>query len=425
LHIHLIWSASAAKMPAAMRATIEYAARFYDRWFTDPIKVNIAVGFNEIDRQHLDADEGGEGRFNYIQSSYSALEPTLAAQDGGAALPASDPTGGAGVCVSNAEAKALGLLPADQAGVDGYVGFRYERYYAMDPHDRAVPGKEDFTGICLHELSEALGRRTDPDEGTAANPGGGVTPLDLFRYAASGELATDASKKAYFSTNLGATDICNFNTQPSGDFGDWRYPGAGPDAYRGGITDGVLSPITESDVELMAALGFTEGKLPKPLSSTITVIADSPDEVFIAHNAWGWSDNYHFYGEGGDDRFIGGTGNDVMVGGDGCNSLFNGGAGVNYYFGSQGDGPGSETGHNTFVLKRKPHKMTEDFVQDWTQGHSVVKIVDTSLTSFSDLLAHSYQHGAYFVVQPDADNSIWLKGATAETVRAADFRFVG
>ena len=49
MHIHLIWDASAAKMPAAMRATIRYAARFYDAWFTNPITVNgslIVLGGN-------------------------------------------------------------------------------------------------------------------------------------------------------------------------------------------------------------------------------------------------------------------------------------------------------------------------------------------------------------------------------------------
>jgi hypothetical protein len=418
LHIHLIWDASAAKMPAAMRATIRYAARFYDAWFTNPITVNLAIGFNEIGGDHLDRHEGAEGRFDYVQSSYDALEPALAAQDGGAALPAADPTDGAGVYVPDAEAKALGLLRPRDAGVDGYAGFRYEPYYATDPHDRAVAGKEDFTGIALHELSEAMGRRADSN-----SPVGDFTVADLFRYSAPGVIGVDGVQD-YFSTDGGVTKqggLYSFGQ----DYYDWNYPGEGPDAYRGGITDGVLSPITAKDKHLMAALGFTEGKLPKPLPSTITRIGTSGDDVFYAHNAWGWSDSYRFYGEGGDDRFVGGSGNDVMIGGDGCDSYFNGGAGVNYYFGSDGGGPGSETGHNIFVLKDKPGKDDEDVVQDWTEGHGLVRLVDTNLHSFAQVLSHSHEAGAYLVVEPNPHHSIWLHGATAASVQASDFKFVG
>ena len=35
-------------MPAAMVTAIEYAANFYDAWFTNPITVNIAVGYGEV-----------------------------------------------------------------------------------------------------------------------------------------------------------------------------------------------------------------------------------------------------------------------------------------------------------------------------------------------------------------------------------------
>ena len=418
MQINLIWDASAAKMPAAMRATIKYAARFYDAWFTNPITVNIAIGYNEIDGSHLDRHEGAEGRFNYVQSSYAAIEPTLAAQDGGATLPGSDPTGGAGVSVPDAEAKALGLLSPTDPGIDGYAGFRYEPYYAMDPHDRAVPDKEDFTGIALHEISEALGRRADSN-----SPVGDFTIADLFRYSAPGVIGVDGVQD-YFSTDGGVRnqgDLYSFGQ----DYYDWLYPGKGPDAYRGGITDGVLSPITEKDRLLMAALGFTEGRLPKPLPSTITRVGTSGDDTLTAHNAWSSSDNYRLYGEGGDDRLIGGAGDDVLIGGDGCDSYFNGGAGVNDYFGSDGGGPGSETGHNVFVLKDQPGQDAEDVVQDWTEGHGVVRLIDTNLHSFAQVLSHSHESGHYLVIAPNPHDSIWLHGATAASVHSSDFRFAG
>ena len=42
MNINLTFDSSAASMPAAMVTAIEYAANFYDAWFTNPITVNIA-----------------------------------------------------------------------------------------------------------------------------------------------------------------------------------------------------------------------------------------------------------------------------------------------------------------------------------------------------------------------------------------------
>ena len=43
---------------------------------------------------------------------------------------------------------------------------------------------------------------------------------------------------------------------------------------------------------------------------------------------------------------------------------------------------------------------------------------------FSDLPAHSRQNGAVIEVQEDADNAIWLDGASASSVHASDFSIV-
>ena len=116
-----------------MVAAIEYAANFYDAWFTNPITVNIAVGYGEINGVPLGTSDllmgAADARFNYVQTSYSALKPILAAQDGGAVLPSADPTGGAGVYVPDAEAKALGIMSGTATGIDGYIGFNSEPGY--------------------------------------------------------------------------------------------------------------------------------------------------------------------------------------------------------------------------------------------------------------------------------------------------------
>src|SRR3954453_20586085 len=111
MNINLVFDSNAVSMmPAAMVTALKYAANYFDSWLTDPITVNIEVGYGEIngiplDSQPLIFDGAADGRFNYVQTSYSALKPKLAAHDGGAVLPSTDPTGGAGVYVPNAIAK--------------------------------------------------------------------------------------------------------------------------------------------------------------------------------------------------------------------------------------------------------------------------------------------------------------------------------
>ncbi len=259
MKVNLIWSKHAWNyMPQGMVSCIVHAAAIYYRMFgIDHVTVGVDVGFNSVDGQHLAVNQGAEGRFNYTTEPYSAVESALESRDPGLVLPATDPTGGAGVDVSWAQMSALGLGAARPAETDGYVGFRYESYYNLNTDHRAEPGQEDFTGIALHEISEAMGRRTDPDAGTSSNPGGGETILDLTRYAAPGTLATNSSPNAYFSVDGGTTNLASYNTNPLGDFGDWAYPGAGVDAFRGGITPDTVSTLSPTDHALMAALGFT------------------------------------------------------------------------------------------------------------------------------------------------------------------------
>lgn len=63
-------------------------------------------------------------------------------------------------------------------------------------------------------------------------------------------------------------------------------------------------------------------------------------------------------------------------------------------------------------------------VQDRDSASDVVQFNGSGFASFSDVLSHAYQNGAYLVVQVDADAAVWLNGATASTVTAANFSIV-
>jgi Ca2+-binding RTX toxin-like protein len=131
--------------------------------------------------------------------------------------------------------------------------------------------------------------------------------------------------------------------------------------------------------------------------------------------------NDTMFGAGGNDYQYGGAGNDVMYGGDGVDVLlggagddyFDGGRGVNYYFGGGGS--------NTFVVN---DEASVQVVQDWNAATDSVLMTGTGFTSFADVISHSFQNGAYFVVQVDTDTAIWLNGATAATLTAGNFSIV-
>ena len=110
---------------------------------------------------------------------------------------------------------------------------------------------------------------------------------------------------------------------------------------------------------------------------------------------------------------------DVLIGGAG-NDYFDGGTGVNYYFGGNGGGPGTGIDNDTFNISLGGI----DVVQDWTEGLDQVVLNGSGFASFSDVLSHSFQNGAYLVVQIDPSTAVWLNGASAASINAGDFTIV-
>ena len=93
-------------------------------------------------------------------------------------------------------------------------------------------------------------------------------PLDLFHYSAPGVRDFSGTTAGYASINGGATDLNNFNTNTSGDFGDWASS-AGADFYLA-FSGGGNEPVTAADLSLMNALGWQPAAL---TTSPLTVIS--------------------------------------------------------------------------------------------------------------------------------------------------------
>ena len=130
-------------------------------------------------------------------------------------LPPSDPTDGATFAVGDAEARALGLLPATSTVIDGAVGFKDTYSWNYNTDGQAVPGEFDFVSDAEVELIHALGMQL-------GTPSGGSTAFMLFRYSAPGvrELTVNSdgvtTPASYFSIDGGQTNLGNYE--------HWRGP---------------------------------------------------------------------------------------------------------------------------------------------------------------------------------------------------------
>jgi hypothetical protein len=254
MNINLEFDSSVEKAPAGFTTAVQAAANALDALLTDPITVNISVGFGEIGGSRIPSPISEGGPLAGTDLSYAEVQQEFAAHLSSAAqpemlanLPAADPSGGSGFYVSPAEEKAWGLLPADGTELDGQVGFTVESDFNYNPNDRNDPSAVDFVGIAEHELTHALGRVSDQGDGA------GFSVLDLTRYASPGVLASAATTAPYFSIDGGNTNLNFYDTKS--DPADWAAS-AGADAFDAVGVFGTENGLTSADQTLMNVLGF-------------------------------------------------------------------------------------------------------------------------------------------------------------------------
>ena len=120
---------STSSAPADFFTAFNYAIAFYQSTFPDPITINLDVGWGEIAGSDLNPGNLGQSRTNQQGFySYSQIRSALVADAKSNAdslatanLGTLDPTSGRPFVMSNAEAKALGLLAGNAATVNGWV----------------------------------------------------------------------------------------------------------------------------------------------------------------------------------------------------------------------------------------------------------------------------------------------------------------
>jgi hypothetical protein len=273
MHINVIYDQSQSSLPAGFVAAVNYVVNYFDTTFTNNVTVNIDLGYGEIAGQSLGSGALGESETFFDSVAYSqavnalkANQPSATQQSAYSTLPDSSPLSGGTLWVSTAEEKALGLLAASNSAIDGYVGLSRSYPFSYSAGATPASGQYYFDGVLAHEFSEVLGRSSMLGEGLGGT--NSYTIMDLFRYSAPGSRQLGTGGPAYFSINNGSTNLDSWNTNPSGDLGDWSAS-AGADAFLAFSPSGQIDWIKPTDVTLMNVVGWnTSPAAPPPVVTT-------------------------------------------------------------------------------------------------------------------------------------------------------------
>ena len=326
LVINVSYGADVASAPSEFKTEVQAVVAFFESHFNDPVTINIEVDYGEVDGTPLDSGALGESVTEYVGSSFTKIKNALAADatttDDATAMAhfaSSDPTGGK-YFISTAEAKAMGLYGAN-AALDGYCGFDSSPgTFDYNEADGITRGQYDFFATVAHEFSEVMGRILNVGESIGG--GSSYLPYDLFHYSSNGVRDFSGTTAGYFSIDGGATNLDNFNTDPSGDFGDWAAS-AGNDAFDAFSPRGVVNSVTAADLTALDVIGWNAVVGNMTLTGTAgddNLTGGSGDDTFSVDQ--GGNDTVS--GEGGNDTFNFGatfTNADRVDGGDGTDTL--------------------------------------------------------------------------------------------------------
>jgi hypothetical protein len=284
MFLNLIYDASVANAPSGFTAGLNAAVSFFQNTFYDPVTVNIAIGYGEVEGQTLDPSALGSSIAYFNNYSYSQIRSALAADSTSAAdassfasLPLNNPNAG-NYWMTTAQAKAVGLQGVS-SHLDGYVGFTNSPILDFDSSNGVSPGQYDFLGVIVHEITEVMGRQLMTGATFGGSPGYSV--MDLLHFSAPGVHSFVGAQSGYFSVDNGVSNLGNLNTNARGDYGDWASS-VGNDAMLAFSHSGVVNGISVNDLKLMDVIGWdADSSPPATHSADVTIDGDGTNNLLI------------------------------------------------------------------------------------------------------------------------------------------------
>lgn len=321
--INVTYSASVSAAPAGFVTGVRAAVQYLQSQFTDPVTINITVGYGEVAGAAMSATALGTTLIYLMRTTYKDIANALQ-------MAGENPLPNGSYWVPTAHAKAIGLAGPSTA-TDGYVGFSGTQTFDFDRADGITAGTYDFFGIAMHEFTEVMGRMllTGRTIGTTAN---GYYPMDLFQYAAPGTRDFSATGPGYFSADGGVTSLGTFNTVAGGDAGDWGAT-MGNNAFNAFSYSGVVNAVSNADLGVLDAIGWDRAAQVTTASTQPSTIAGTAgrDTIDIAArlgtpttpafiNGLAGNDTLNGVGMASALWLKGGAGADRLTGGSGANT---------------------------------------------------------------------------------------------------------
>ncbi len=308
-------------LATSIQTGFSQATSIWSSLLGDPITVNLMLNWEELDSGTLASANSPD-----VYHAYSAVHAALTADRTSADdftavanMPPSPAIGGytnardgtryfnppnaslasTVLSIDRANAKALGLLAAHDAGLDATIRFNSNLYDDWDFSHMPTPGLYDFIGVALHEIGHALGftsgvSAVDLYTGLGPNanvdlngdePGIGTgdnipifTVIDMFRHSDESNLVSPqalelaAGGTPFFQID-GSTPLGYFSTGVHN--GDGRQPShwkANTDAVlKPAFARGTIQDITPLDLIAFDVIGYQI--VPEPSTFVLAAVA--------------------------------------------------------------------------------------------------------------------------------------------------------
>lgn len=241
-----------------IRSAFAAAALAYTSMLDGNATINIQVSFGRVAGTALPSTALGAsydplyGYFTYGQVvAWLGARATTSYDRTAIANLGANSVAGNRFVVPRAEAKALGLIAGNAAGIDGYIGFGATRVWDYAPGDGIAANAYDFTAVAAHEIAEVLGRISGLKSATPDY----ATPFDLFR-CAGGVGSFSYAASAYFAFDGCRTNWSNFNYSGGGDRGDWAGATDPLDVQNAFFQPGRVGRLTQADILALDVIGW-------------------------------------------------------------------------------------------------------------------------------------------------------------------------